>query len=51
MSDQQYLLQSQYKDASNLNARIQLHIRFSQNRYNWQRWVFDHLKIQLVIVL
>lgn len=46
LSDQQYLLQSQYKDASNLNARIQLHFRFSQNRYDWQRWVFDHLKIQ-----
>jgi hypothetical protein len=24
ISDQQYLLQGQYKDASNLNARIQL---------------------------
>jgi ubiquinone/menaquinone biosynthesis C-methylase UbiE len=46
LSDQQYLLQSQYKDASNLKARIQLHIRFSQNHFDWQRWVFDHLNIQ-----
>lgn len=41
LSDQQYLLDQQYRDASNLNARIQLHVRFRTNRYGWLRWVFD----------
>ena len=40
-SYQEYLLTHQYKNAQNLNARIQLHERFSTNKYGWQRWVFD----------
>ena len=35
----------QYQDASNLNARIRLHERFSTNQYGWQRWLFDQLKL------
>jgi SAM-dependent methyltransferase len=35
----------QYRDASNLNARIQLHERFSTNRYGWYNWVFDLLDL------
>ncbi len=35
----------QYKDASNLNARIALHRLFSTNRYGWPRWVFDQLNL------
>jgi ubiquinone/menaquinone biosynthesis C-methylase UbiE len=31
----------QYRDASNLNARVALQTRFSTNAYGWQRWVFD----------
>jgi SAM-dependent methyltransferase len=42
-SDLTYLRDEQYKDASNLNARIQLHRRFSTNRYSFFRWTFDHL--------
>src|SRR5262249_52405517 len=38
-----YLRMHQYGDASNLNARIALHTRFSTNRYGWHRWVYDHL--------
>ena len=45
ISNQAYLLTDQYKDSSNLNARIQLHQRFSTNKYDWHRWVFDQLKI------
>jgi len=45
VADQDYLLNEQYRDASNLNARIELHRRFSTNRYDWQRWVFDHLEL------
>jgi ubiquinone/menaquinone biosynthesis C-methylase UbiE len=42
-TDPSYLLQQQYKDASNLNARIDLHRRFSTNKYGWTRWVFDQM--------
>lgn len=44
-SDQHYLLTNQYKDASNLNARIALHERFSTNPYDWHRWVFEQIHI------
>ena len=44
-TDQEYLLNEQYKDASNLNARIQLHQRFSTNGEDWYRWLFDHFSI------
>jgi len=45
LSDQKYLLTEQYKNASNLNARFQLHERFSTNKYGWHRWVFDQLHL------
>ena len=35
----------QYKAATNLNARISLHDKFSTNKYGWQRWVFDQLLV------
>lgn len=41
----EYLRNEQYQDASNLNARIRLHQRFSTNPTNWFRWVFDHLSL------
>ena len=44
-SSQQYLLTHQYKDSHNLDARVQLHARFSTNKYGWHRWVFDHFNI------
>ena len=43
ISDQQYLLRHQYKDASNLDARIGLHERFSTNAYGWPRWALDRV--------
>lgn len=45
ISDQAYLLTNQYQNASNLNARIQLHARFSTNKYSWYRWIFDQLDL------
>src|ERR1700758_5420037 len=45
LTNQSYLLNEQYKDAANLNARIQLHARFSTNKRGWNRWVFDQFKI------
>jgi len=42
-TDQNYLKTDQYKDSSNLDARVAIHQRFSTNPYGWMRWVFDHL--------
>jgi SAM-dependent methyltransferase len=40
-TDQQYLTQDQYKDSSNLDARIAIHKRFSTNPYGWFNWMFE----------
>jgi len=45
INDQDYLRDDQYKDASNLNARIRLHVEFSTNPYGWFRWVFDQYEL------
>jgi len=42
-TDQQYLKTDQYKDSSNLDARVNIHARFSTNPYGWFNWVFDAL--------
>jgi SAM-dependent methyltransferase len=42
-TDQQYLKSDQYKDSSNLDARVVIHQRFSTNSYGWFKWVFDTL--------
>ncbi len=44
-SNQSYLLTHQYNNAQKLGSRIQIHERFSINKYDWQRWVFDHFKM------
>jgi len=41
----QEAVEDQYRDASNLNARIALHRRFSTNKAGWTRWVFDQLAL------
>ncbi|MCX6028504.1 MAG: class I SAM-dependent methyltransferase [Chloroflexi bacterium] len=40
-NDPHYLISDQYRDAGNLNARIEIHRRFSTNGYGWNRWLFD----------
>ncbi len=40
-----YLLNRQYKTGTNLNARINLHSRFSVNPYGWFHWVFDQFDL------
>jgi SAM-dependent methyltransferase len=42
-TDPQYLTQNQYKDSSNLDARIVIHQKFSTNPQGWHNWVFDQL--------
>jgi ubiquinone/menaquinone biosynthesis C-methylase UbiE len=39
--NQQFLRESQYKDSSNLGARIQLHKLFSTNTHDLHRWLFE----------
>lgn len=36
-------ISEQYRNSHNLDARIALHDRFSTNKYDWMRWVFDHM--------
>lgn len=47
-TDRDYLLADQYKNASNLDARIQLHRRFSTNKQGWPMWCFAHLNLGAV---
>ena len=45
MSDARSILQNQYKDASRLDARIQLHVQYSTNTQGLHSWVFEHLRL------
>jgi ubiquinone/menaquinone biosynthesis C-methylase UbiE len=45
INDQTYLLKDQYRDSANLDARVQLHVRFSINKQGWNRWYFDQLDL------
>jgi ubiquinone/menaquinone biosynthesis C-methylase UbiE len=38
-------LAQQYRDAANLNARITLHARYSENPISWFQWVFDQFAL------
>jgi ubiquinone/menaquinone biosynthesis C-methylase UbiE len=42
-TDQDYLVNDQYRDSSKLDARIALHARFGND--NWHQWVFDHFDL------
>jgi ubiquinone/menaquinone biosynthesis C-methylase UbiE len=44
-TDRAYLRENQYRDATNLNARVALHARFSTNDYGWYRWVGDQIML------
>jgi ubiquinone/menaquinone biosynthesis C-methylase UbiE/DNA-binding transcriptional MerR regulator len=37
---------NQYKNATNLSSRIQLHDMFSINKYGWHRWFYDQLEFK-----
>src|SRR5687768_6677205 len=43
LTDQSYLLNDQYRDASNLNARIRLHQLYSVRPRSLHGWIFDTL--------
>ncbi len=42
-ADPAYLNANQYHDGRKLNARVEVHRRFSTNPYGWFCWVFDAL--------
>ena len=42
-TDPQYLKTNQYRDSTNLDARLEIHRRFSTNSYGWFNWIFDVL--------
>ena len=42
-SDRDYLRQVQYRTAENLNARIQIHKRFTTSSQTWEDFIFAHL--------
>ena len=44
-TDPNYLKTDQYRDSSNLDARVVIHQRFSTNSYGWMNWVFDRLLV------
>jgi ubiquinone/menaquinone biosynthesis C-methylase UbiE len=44
MEDQHYLLNEQYKNATNLKSRIELHEKFGTTKYDWHLWVFDRFE-------
>jgi len=43
-TDPQYLKTDQYRDSTNLDARLAIHIRFSTNSYGWFHWIFDAIE-------
>ena len=43
-TDPTYLKTDQYLDSSNLDARVEIHRRFSTNPYGWFNWFFDTLE-------
>lgn len=38
-------VREQYATSRNLDARVELHRRFSTNKYGWNRWVFDQFDL------
>ena len=45
MSDARSILQNHYKDPSRLDARRQLHAKYSTNTHGFLAWVFEHLRL------
>lgn len=38
-------LKNQYRDASNISARIQLHSLYSQNKQGWFPWIYEQMEL------
>lgn len=46
MTDLETTLKNQYKNASNIMARINLHKLYSTNKQGWFPWIFEQLKLK-----
>lgn len=46
MTGMENSMRSQYKNASNISARIQLHSLFSQNKQGWFPWIFEKMQLR-----
>lgn len=46
LTDQEFLKSNQYKNASNLTDRVNIHQKYSTNPYNFHRWAFDQYKLK-----
>ncbi len=44
ISDPEFV-RCQYSDGANLPARIELHRRFSTNRYDFPRWLWEQFEL------
>ena len=45
MTNREHLVEHQYRNAGNLEARIRFYERFSVNTRGWLPWVFDRLRL------
>lgn len=45
LTDQKYLVISQYRNAANLNTRLEFHRNYGTNPISWFNWVFDQFRI------
>ncbi len=43
--DEAVFVREQYRDATNLAARIDLYAKYSTNRQGWHRWLFEQLPL------
>ncbi len=43
--DEAVFVREQYRDATNLAARIDLYAKYSTNRQGWHRWLFEQLSL------
>lgn len=39
-------MKNQYRDASNISARINLHSRYSQNKQGWFPWIYEQMGLR-----
>jgi ubiquinone/menaquinone biosynthesis C-methylase UbiE len=45
LTDRNYLLNDQYKDSTNIAARMNIHEKFSVNKQGWFPWLFEHFEL------
>ena len=46
VTDLESILKKQYKDASNIMARINLHRQYSVNKQGWFPWIYEQMQIK-----